>query len=200
MAIYDIRHCETLGNKNDRVGGDVEVLLTLKGIDQAKSIGYRLLDENQDFSKYRFISSPRIRSQHTLQIIMEILGVADTKKIEIEPLLKTKSKGYFENMPKDEIRIKYRKELEEREKDPWNWQYPGGGESYASEYERVSKFIEKYKDVKDMIFVGHEGVCVVIAEILSGKTKEEIKNNRKNLKYNQNYFFVKYEDGSCKKL
>ena len=200
MAIYDIRHCETLGNKNGKVGGDTEVFLTLKGIDQAKSIGYRLLDEKQDFSKYRFISSPKVRCQHTLQIIMEILGVSDTKEIEIEPLLKTKFKGYFENASKKEIEIKYQKELEEREKDVWNWEYPGGGESYASEYERVLKFLEKYKDVKDMIFVGHEGVCSVIAEVLSGKTKDEIKNDRKNIKYNQNYFFARYEDGSYKRL
>ena len=51
-----------------------------------------------------------------------------------------------------------------------------------------------------MIFVGHEGVCSVIAEVLSGKTKDEIKNDRKNIKYNQNYFFAKYEDGSYKRL
>ena len=200
MAIYNIRHCETYGNKHNKFGGDSEVQLTIKGIDQAKSLGYRLLDEKQDFTKYRFISSPKMRTQHTLQIIMEILGVEYTNIIEIEPLIKTKYKGYLENMTKEEAKIKYKKELEEREKDPWNWCYPGGGESFASEYERIMKFLDKYKDVKDMVFVGHQGVCSVIAEILSGKTKEEIMNNRMNLKFNQNHCFVKYDDGSYKYL
>ena len=35
----------------------------------------------------------------------------------------------------------------------------------------ATDFLDKYKDVKDMVFVGHQGVCSVIAEILSGKTK-----------------------------
>lgn len=200
MTIYDIRHCETLGNKSGKYGGDTEVFLTIKGIDQAKSLGYRLLKEDQDFTKYRFISSPKVRAQHTLQIIMEILGVDSTNTIEIEPLLKTKFKGFFENADKEEIKVKYKKELEEREKDPWNWCYPGGGESFASEYERVLKFFEKYKDVKDMIFVAHEGVCAVAAQILSGKSKDDIIQIRKTLKYDQNYCFAKYDDGTVKKI
>ena len=199
MAIYDIRHCETFGNKNGRVGGDFEVLLTFKGIIQAQSLGYRLLKENEDFSKYRFISSPKIRSQHTLQLIMEVLGVED-KEIEIEPLLKTKYKGLFENRKKSEIRVEFAKELEEREKDIWNWRYPGGGESYADEYERVIKFLDKYKDVENMIFAGHEGVCAVAAEIFKGKSKEEIMKNRKTIKYDQNHCYVKYNDGTVKML
>lgn len=199
MTIYVVRHCETYGNKNGKVGSDAEVFLTIKGVDQAKSIGYRLLNENVDFSNYRFISSPRVRAQHTLQIIMEILGL-DNKEIEIEPLIKTKNKGFFTGMDKAETKIKFKKELEEKEKDPWNWRFPGGGESFADEYERILKFFDKYKDVKDMIFVGHQGVCSLAAEILSGKTKEEIMENRKKLKYDQNHFFAKYDDGSFEKL
>lgn len=199
MAIYDIRHCETFGNKNNRVGGDVDVLLTSKGVIQARSLGFRLLNEKEDFSKYRFISSPKTRSRHTLQLIMEVLGL-DDKEIEIEPLLKTKNKGLFENGIKSEIKVKYAKELEEREKDIWNWRYPGGGESYADEYERVVKFFDKYKNVENMIFTGHEGVCAVAAEILKGKTKEEIMNNRKQLEYDQNYCYVRYNDGTVKRL
>lgn len=199
MAIYDIRHCESFANKNKIIGGDVEVFLTSKGVIQAKSLGFRLLNEKEDFSQYRFISSPKIRSQHTLRLIMEVLGLEE-KKIEIEPLLKTKSKGLFENMSKSEIKIKFAKELEEKEKDPWNWKYPGGGESYAEEYERVTKFLDKYKDVKNIIFAAHGGICAVMAEIFKGKSKEEIMAIRRSLKYDQNYCYVKYNDGSVKKI
>ena len=160
MAIYIIRHCETLSNKLKRVGGETEVLLTLKGINQAQSIGNRLLNENEDFSKYTFVSSPLARTRHTLQIIMKVLGVEENDIIE-EPLLKTKFKGLFENIAEEDIKTKYSKELAEKEKDPWNWCPPGNGESCAHEFKRAKKFLEKYKDEKNMILCSHEGISLL---------------------------------------
>lgn len=199
MTIYIVRHCETLGNKLKRMGGETEVLLTLKGINQAQSIGHRLLNEKEDFSKYMFVSSPLARTRHTLQIIMEILGVVEKNIVE-EPLLKTKFKGIFENMAKQDIEKMYPEEIIKKSKDPWNWCPPGNGESFASEFKRAKEFIEKYKNEKNMIICSHEGVCSVLKEIFDGKSDEEIKKMRSSLKYDQNYFYSYSEKDGVKKL
>ena len=199
MTIYIIRHCETLGNKLNRIGGEKEVLLTLKGISQAQSIGNRLLNEEEDFSKYIFISSPLARTRHTLQIVMEILGVEDKDIIE-EPLLKTKFKGAFDNISKKDIERLYPGELDKKAKDPWNWCPPGNGESFASEFKRVKEFQEKYKNEKNIVLCSHEGVCSVLKEIFDGKSDEEIKKIRNGLKYDQNYFYSYNEKNGLKKL
>lgn len=189
MTWYIFRHCETLSNKlKARFCGETETLLTLRGIDQAKSIGNRLLNTKEDFSKFEFISSPLARTRHTMQIILEILKLENKDMIE-EILLKTKSRGILEGMLREEGKAKYAKEFTEKEKNPWNWCPPGGGESYASEYQRVLKFVEKYKDKENLLICGHQGTTSVLVKVLEGWTEEQIRENRKSLKCDQNYFY-----------
>ena len=193
MTWYIFRHCETLNNnlkakykkQNPNLyynTAEYDTLLTIKGINQAQSIGYRLSLLNDDFSKYDLISSPLSRTRHTLQIVAEILGI-ENQKIQTENLLITK--GWI-NYPKPT-----EEELIEKEKNMWTWTPKGCNESYATEYERVLKFIEKYKNHENLIICGHNGTISVLVKILSGWTMEKIKENRKTdeFKYNQNYFY-----------
>ena len=46
---YVMRHGQTFSNANKIMQGRSESLLSLKGIDQSKSIAYRLLDTGEDF-------------------------------------------------------------------------------------------------------------------------------------------------------
>ena len=83
------RHGETLHNKLKIKQGRYPSLLTLKGIDQIKSIAYRILDYEQDFSNYELITSPMARTRHSMQIIQEVLGITDKKVIEEELITET---------------------------------------------------------------------------------------------------------------
>ena len=64
----------------------------------------------------------------------------------------------------------------------------------------AKKFIEKYRDEKNIILCAHEGICSVLKEIFEGKNDEEIKKIRNNLKYDQNYFYSYNEKCGIKKL
>ncbi|HSQ97823.1 MAG TPA: histidine phosphatase family protein [Rickettsiales bacterium] len=189
MTWYIFRHCETLSNKlKTKFCGEVETLLTLRGIDQAKSIGHRLINTQEDFSKFEFIASPLARTRHTTQIILELLKLEDKELVE-EPLLKTKYRGDLEGMLRKEAEVKYVESFKERDRDFWNWCPPGNGESHASEYQRVLKFIDKYKEKDNLFICGHQGTISVLVKVLEGWTEEQIKSDRKNLKFDQNYFY-----------
>ena len=107
---YMIRHGQTLENKLSIQQGQIDTLLSLKGIVQAQSIGYRLLDFNENFEEYEFISSPLARTRHTLQIIIEILNISNAKIIT-EPLLINRGKGILEGKFKNQIEDIFIKEL-----------------------------------------------------------------------------------------
>ena len=193
MTWYIFRHCETLNNilkakyKKENPNlyynrSDYDTLLTVKGVNQAQSIGYRLSQLEEDFSEFELISSPLSRTKHTLQIVAEILGI-ENKNIQTENLLITK--GWI-NYPRPT-----EQELIEKEKNMWIWTPKGCNESYKTEYERVLQFVEKYKNKENLIICGHNGTISVLIKILSGWSLEEIKEKRKSndFKYNQNYFY-----------
>ncbi len=184
---YMIRHGQTLENKLSIQQGQIDTLLSLKGIVQAQSIGYRLLDFNENFEEYEFISSPLARTRHTLQIIIEILNISNAKIIT-EPLLINRGKGILEGKFKNQIEDLFIKECKEKEKEDWNYIPPEATESRYNAYERILKFIDKYKNHKNLIIVSHSGMLKMLRETLSGKTFEEIKSNNK-LDKNQNYFY-----------
>jgi broad specificity phosphatase PhoE len=160
-------------------------LLTLKGISQAISIGNRLAATKEDFSEYKFIASSCARTQHTLRIILEILGL-NSVKLEIEPLISSKNKGIFEDVPKEEIRKLYPGEIEKKKLDHWNYRAPGGGESLDDLYQKISQFVNKHGDSKNMVVALHDTGCGVLSGILQGKTREEAQ--KLILGQNQNYF------------
>jgi broad specificity phosphatase PhoE len=189
MTWYIFRHCETLNNKfRTRFSGEIETLLTLRGIDQAKSIGHRLIDMKEDFSQFEFVSSPLARTRHTMQIVLELLRLEDKELIR-EPLLKTKYRGALEGMLKEDGKIKFAKEFKEKEINPWDWCPPGNGESYACQYQRVLKFVEKYKNRENLLVCGHQGTISMLIKVLDNWTEEQIKKSIKELKCNQNYFY-----------
>lgn len=171
---YIIRHGETRHNFLKIGQGNYPSLLTIKGVEQSKAAGKKLLETGEDFSKYKFIISSTARTKHTAEIIMETLGIWDDPIKE--ELIAVRRKGIFENVPKKDLKEKFPKELAKAKKDKWNYALPGGGESREDQYQKLLKFIEKYKDEKNLVIVIHKGKSSVLRGILEGKTKEEIKN------------------------
>ncbi len=187
---YIIRHGQTLENNLGIQQGQTQSLLTLKGIVQAQSIGYRLLEQNEDFLKFKFISSPLVRARHTLQIIMEILGVSGKIEPIVEPLIINRSKGILQGIPKEKVKELFPEEYEEREKDPWNYIAPGATESKCQSCKRLQEFIEKYKNEENLIMVGHRGINSMIRQLLDGLTPDEIKEAEIKPDKSQNYFYT----------
>jgi broad specificity phosphatase PhoE len=183
-----MRHCQTFGNAYNIGMGVKESewsLLNVIGVNQAVSIGNRLLDQRQDYSKYKFISSPFNRTIHTLKIILDLLGLKEAK-IELDPALSSKNKGAFEGITKDEIKKLYPEEDAKKQKDSWNYTPPECGESMENMYQRLLDFVKKHKGDENLIVVAHESGCRVLQYILEGKSRDEIKES--NFDQSQDYF------------
>lgn len=184
---FIIRHAQTLENSRGIQQGQMESLLSLKGIVQAQSIAYRLLDfKEENFEEYEFISSPLTRTRHTLQIIMEVLNIKDKNPI-MEPLLLSRNKGIFQGLEKDKIKEIYPEEYKKMEQDKWNYIPPEATESKNDTYNRIKDFIEKYKDHKNVILVTHGSITKMVKEeLLNIKGAGNLNNN---FTKNQNYFY-----------
>ncbi len=179
---FIIRHGETLHNVKRMVQGHCQSLLTLKGINQIKSVGYRLQNTNEDFKNYKLITSPMIRTRNTTQILQEILGLTNVKYIE-EDLIAEVDTGLATNMTEDEAKEKY--------SSFWNVncyldrKYPNG-ESNNQVYDRVLKFFDKYKNEKNLIIITHSGITRCFRNHILGRKREEIDL----VLSNQNYFLA----------
>ena len=180
---YFFRHGETIHNKYKISQGRYNSCLSLKGIEQAKLYANKILKAENDFSKFIFLSSPMHRAKQTLNIVMEILNINPFEKMEEEDLLNDIDFGEHNNKPNsivwknyyDDNRILY-------------CTHPNG-ETFNDVYNRMEKFVEKYKKEKYLIFAIH-GCCFAILEnILSNRQKSDF--TRKNLIQNQNNI-IKY--------
>jgi broad specificity phosphatase PhoE len=133
-----------------------------------------------------------IRTRHTIQLIIEILGL--TGKIEVleEALLLSRSKGLLEGMMKTDIEKFYPNEIQDRKNDPWNYTPLYGGESRKSAYNRIKKFIKKYKDESNLVICTHSGIVKTLKNILSGLSEEDIKTlvKEKSEEKIQSYFYA----------
>lgn len=177
------RHGETLHNRLKIKQGRYPSLLTLKGIDQIKSIAYRISGYEKDFSNYELISSPMVRTRHSMQILQEILGITDKKIIEEELITETDA-GDFTNMPKSEIMAKFPDFYEKKENDP-SYPFPNG-ESLNDTINRVKQFYEKIKNKENLIIVTHGGFVKRLAALKAGLDVNAFAETGMN----QNYFYV----------
>ncbi len=185
------RHGETLHNKLKIKQGRYPSLLTLKGIDQIKSIAYRILDYEQDFSNYELITSPMARTRHSMQIIQEVLGITDKKVIEEELITETDA-GDFTNVPKSEIIEKFPNFLKEKDINP-DLKFPNG-ESLNDTLKRIREFYDKIKNKDNLIIVTHGRFVKRIAALKAGLDINAFAGTSMN----QNYLYVHDENKNTK--
>lgn len=185
---FIVRHGETLHNRRKIKQGKYNSLLTLKGIDQIKSIAYRISSMEEDFSKYILTSSPMIRTLHSMQILQEVLGITDVK-VEEDILLSEVDAGDYTNKKKSEI-LKEDPDFHKRkELDFWNFSCPNG-ETYSQAYDRFIKFVDKHRDIdENMIILTHGCGVRFLTSILSGFDKSNYLQHRHLFEINQNYFY-----------
>ena len=181
--LFFCRHGETMYNRKRIKQGRYPSLLTLKGIDQSKSMAYRMMDYESDFSNYKLITSPMVRTRHTMQIIQEILGISDKNVIE-EELINETDTGYCTNVPKVLFKEKFPEFVEAKKKDPVNTKFPNG-ESPSDVFKRLTKFYELMKNEKNMIVVSHGKSPMYFANLFTGGKIEYTKKEM-----NQNYMYM----------
>lgn len=191
---YIIRHGETSHNKLGIKQGHYPSILNMKGIKQSRSIGNQLLELEGSLDKYKFISSPLLRTRQTVDIIMNIL---DIKQEPIhEDLIISRSKGIFENISKDFIKENFADELKKRDEDHWNYA-PPSGESFAEMYERILKFLDKYKEEKNLVVVLHGSGSPILRGLLNKKEKDVIIKGKSSHKQN---CFYKWDGNKIEKI
>lgn len=173
MAIYIIRHGQTLWNLESRKQGHKDSPLTIKGISQAHNVCKILEKENIDFNKCELFVSPLFRAKQYAQIITETLGIRD--KIQYEDLIKEHGFGGWEGLTQKEVDCNFPGESEIRKKDRWNYIIPGGGESYEIISQRAKCFLKRNQDPdKDIIMICHEMISKVTRGILLNLDQSDI--------------------------
>lgn len=202
---YIFRHGETFCNRNKkRQGYSRNSFLTLEGILQSHMNGLKLKNLEKDFAKYKFLCSPLERAHHTCQLILDSLEM-DTDPI-IEELLLSRSRGKIDKYHEEEIKEYYPEEWQKIQDNLWGYKFEDY-ESYKELYLRLAKFIDKYKNEKNLVVVAHKGLNRNLMFLLKKSLEIEdltkwinslnddegnkmVKNLKERVKgFNQNYFY-----------
>ncbi len=132
-----LRHGESQWNLENRFTGWVDVPLSPKGIEEAKSAGEKL----REVKFHRAFSSVLMRANETLRIVLEVIGQAGIP-IEKDKALNERMYGELQGLNKAETAQKYG----DAQVKIWRRSYdvrPPGGESLKDTAERTLPYYEK---------------------------------------------------------
>ncbi|MBX3348359.1 MAG: 2,3-bisphosphoglycerate-dependent phosphoglycerate mutase [Nitrospira sp.] len=132
-----LRHGESQWNLENRFTGWVDVPLSPKGIEEAKSAGEKL----REVKFHRAFSSVLMRANETLRIVLEVIGQTGIP-IEKDKALNERMYGELQGLNKAETAQKYG----DAQVKIWRRSYdvrPPGGESLKDTAERTLPYYEK---------------------------------------------------------
>jgi broad specificity phosphatase PhoE len=158
-VLYFVRHGETDFNIAQRLQGQYETSLNVRGREQARECGGLLKDlfarEQRQTNDYVYVSSPLQRARETMQLARTTLGL-DPDAYEVDGRLMEISYGEWEGWTLPEIQARDPHLLAQREEDKWEFK-PPGGECYRDVAARVGAW---YATVtRDTVAVAHGGVA-----------------------------------------
>ncbi len=170
-----VRHGQSQWNLENRFTGWIDIDLSEKGIEEAKSAGEKLIGYKFD----KAYTSALIRAQRTLDIILEIIGQKDIP-VEKDKALNERMYGDLQGLNKDETRKKYGDEQVRL----WRRSYdiaPPNGESLKDTAARVIPYFESkiavdLKNGKNILISAHGNSLRALVMYLEKLTKEEILN------------------------
>lgn len=160
MKIFSTRHGETQWNKQNKICGRTDILLTDKGKKQAE----KLAKEIQKYDIDIIISSP---AQQTSEIVSKVCGasiITDDRLIE-------QDYGIYEGKDRKDSSF-----LEN--KKHFAYKYPNG-ESMMQVAHRVYELLEEIKSNysdKNVLLISHGGVCRIINTYFKDMTNDEFYN------------------------
>ncbi|MBS9719764.1 histidine phosphatase family protein [Tianweitania sp. BSSL-BM11] len=161
---YFIRHGETDWNAEGRLQGQADRDLTEKGREQATGNGIKLKSLISDGSGFDFVSSPMIRTRHTMERVRDAMGL-DPKAYRTDPRLKELSFGDWQGFTFAELEETTPGLRDERSRDKWNYLPPGkGAESYALLAERLNGWLVEVD--QQTVCVAHGGIVRALFHLL----------------------------------
>ena len=168
-----VRHGQSQWNLENRFTGWIDIDLSPKGVEEAKSAGKKLVGYKFD----KAFTSALTRAQRTLDIILEEL---DQKSIPVEKdkALNERMYGDLQGLNKDETRQKFGAE----QVHIWRRSYdvaPPNGESLKDTAARVmpywnEKIVPELTDEKSILIAAHGNSLRALVMHLENLSKEEI--------------------------
>lgn len=170
-----VRHGESQWNLENRFTGWVDVPLSLKGIEEAKSAGEKIKREKISFDKA--YTSALERAQHTLQLILETLGQTDIP-IEKDQALNERHYGDLQGLNKAETSARFGEEQVRL----WRRSYdvaPPGGESLKDTANRTlpyfrSRILPEVGGGLNVLVAAHGNSLRSVVMELDNLTKAEV--------------------------
>ena len=186
--IIIIRHGETIWNTQKRKQGHKNSKLTTKGKRQAIKVANFLNKKKYDLRNFKIYSSPLGRVLEYKKIIQKNLKPPFDieKKTILSNMLKEHKFGKWEGKNDIEIKKKYPKEVKLRSIDKWNYQIPGGGESYSLLYKRIDKFLSIINKKKDILIFTHD----MVSRVLRGNIMKYKKHKIMNIEHKNNCIYI----------
>jgi len=152
--VFLVRHGETTWNRIGRHQGQMDSVLTLKGIRQAESVGQQLKRKIENWDSVRLFCSPLFRCQQTAAVISDTVGI-NFERFIFDERLKERSFGDWQGLTDSEIIAKYPEAWAARELDVWNYAISGGGENYPALVVRVSEWLGEQPANSRILLVSH---------------------------------------------
>jgi len=168
-----VRHGQSQWNLENRFTGWIDIDLSPKGIEEAKSAGEKLRGYKFD----KAYTSALIRAQRTLDIILNIIGLTNIY-IEKDKALNERMYGDLQGLNKDETREKFGAEQVKLWRRSYDVQ-PPNGESLKDTAARVlpyfeSKIIPDLKAGKNILISAHGNSLRALVMYLEKLSEEQI--------------------------
>lgn len=133
-TFYLIRHAQAEGNRTGRFQGATDLPLTPLGRQQLEYLAKRC----STLPVEAVFTSPLQRAYDTAQAVNRHLK----RPLEVDPTLQEINCGLWENLPFDELMVRWPAERTLWVSRPWDFQSPGG-ESMQQVYDRVTQALER---------------------------------------------------------
>ena len=158
---YFTRHGQTFWNVENKICGATDIGLTPKGIEQAKELGHKIMDEKIHIDE--IICSPLVRAADTAKYISEITGIP----YRVEERLKEQNFGRYEGTARngEEFQASKCHFIDSYE----------GGETMLHLAQRIYNLIDDIKKTPDKVFlmVAHNGIARVVNSYFHDMTNDE---------------------------
>lgn len=171
--LFLVRHGQSQWNLENRFTGWVDVDITEAGREEARKAGKILKNEKIDIA----FTSALIRAQHTLDIILDVIGKKDMPVLK-DKALNERSYGDLAGLNKAETAKKFGEE----QVHIWRRSYdvaPPGGESLKDTRDRVIPYYEEHirpliEQGKNVLIVAHGNSLRALIMYLENLSPEEI--------------------------
>lgn len=168
-----VRHGQSLWNKENKFTGWIDIDLSAKGIEEARTAGQKLKDFRFDVA----FTSDLKRAQHTLDLILEEIDQQDIPVFK-DKALNERMYGDLQGMNKDVARERFGEE----QVHIWRRSYdiaPPNGESLKQTGERVMPYYEEeivphLKKGETVLISAHGNSLRALVKHLEGYSDDEI--------------------------